>query len=285
MDAQDGNSPVQPSPRKSEDGRVNGSQSRLRSFLTRGSNQSHVSKKGQSSKISFPASFKHGSNQLPPTAIGASGSAMRHWHIYLLLTITQTLTIVGLVRELSADASTTTIGMSASMMTHCELAARYTNLYTASKMTWKNSTTAAISAFSTYFGSDTQPIWQAMADAGQPPLPWNLTLQLGLQQPANQTAALHLFGPDLARYARTQSGLVVVVCGASMAHYVHAYMRTQGAQRLQCVLRRRGNPTGRRATWRAGCYRDLSRAATRHQQQPLLLLGDRGVCCGSSCQS
>lgn len=135
------------------------------------------------SKLQFPKSFKHSSAQLPPTAIGYQGGTFsryfaRHKHIWIMLVITETLTIVSLIEALAGARQPPTPG---------------------ARDAWRNGTTAAIQAFTTYFGESTQPIWQGMADAQQPPQPWNQTLQMG-RGSGNTTANMHVFGPDLRRY-------------------------------------------------------------------------------------
>lgn len=123
-----------------------------------------------------PSSLFLPSNQLPPTAIGKLPTLQRHWHVLVLFTVVESLSITALITALLSASDPTLIAVPG----------------------WNSTTDSAIDAFSNYFGSNTRATWEAMALAQQPPTPWSKLLSTALDVP--RRAPVQLFGPNITLY-------------------------------------------------------------------------------------
>lgn len=121
-----------------------------------------------------PPSMFLPSEQLPPTAIGKLPALSRHWHVLVLFTVVESLSITALVTALLSASEPKLIAVPG----------------------WDETTTSAINTFSDYFGNDTRPTWEAMAQAAQPPKPWAKLLDTGLDFP--RRTAVQIFGPNVS---------------------------------------------------------------------------------------
>lgn len=82
---------------------------------------------------------------------------------------------------------------------------------------WNSSTSNAVNAFTDYFGSASQPAWEAMAQAQQPPKPWTNTLSTSIDSISR--APVQLFGPNATLY----DACCCTCCCTCVSIHVHAH--------------------------------------------------------------